>query len=136
MATVTWTGLEELLAAMQALPADLVDDATAIISGAADNALAEMDATYPTRSGNLRKGLKKEDKYIGRFGVAYVVRNSAKHAWIFENGTAARHTFAGAYRGIMPPGHVFVPIAERHRARMYGELRDMLVAHGLVVTGG
>jgi hypothetical protein len=54
---------------------------------------------------------------------------------MFENGTMVRHTRIGANRGAMPPGHVFVPTAIRHRAAMYRNLRDMLEREGLLVTG-
>jgi hypothetical protein len=71
----------------------------------------------------------------GNFGTAAVVVNKAKHAWIFESGTQARHNDIGANRGSMPPGHVFVPGVMSKRAEMYRNLGKMVEAHGLIVTG-
>jgi hypothetical protein len=63
------------------------------------------------------------------------VVNRSPHAWMFENGTQARHTAIGANRGAMPPGHVFIRIAIIKRKQMYAQLRGLLERHGLKVTG-
>ena len=72
---------------------------------------------------------------MGAYGVGVVVTNTSPHAWMFENGTQVRHTRIGANRGAMPPGHVFIPEAERQRRQMFGAFKDMLEREGLVVTG-
>jgi hypothetical protein len=140
-------GLDELALILMALPEHLVEQATAIVGRAADRMMAETAAGYPSGgTGNLRKGLTKTEEAVGRFGVAYQVKNKAPHAWWFEHGTQTRHTASGAKRGVMfgkqegltgprtPPGHVFIPTAARVRAAMYRELREMLVAEGLILS--
>lgn len=132
--TVRFTGLEELKAALQNLPQELASEAQDIVFGAADDAAAEIIAKYPARTGNLRKGVKVTRK-ASAFVTSAVVKNSAPHAFIFENGTQARHTKIGANRGSMPPGHVFVPTVIRHRRAMYERLKAVLVKAGLSVSG-
>lgn len=117
------------------LPEHLTDEASSIVDDAGERAMAESFQGYKRRSGNLRLGLKKEAKFIGRYGTAVVVKNTAKHAWMYENGTQTRQTRLGANRGAMPPAHTFIPAAERSRAQMYRELAAMLEREGFLVSG-
>ena len=71
----------------------------------------------------------------GKYSAGAIVKNRAKHAYIFENGTQARHTGLGYNRGAMPPGHVFIPEIVRRRRGMYEKLAEMLRQHGLQVPG-
>jgi len=132
---LTIEGLAELREELQRLPAELTADASGIIEGAADAAETDIEAAYPERSGNLRKGVGVTRTRAGEFAAAAVVFNRAKHAYIFELGTQARHTDIGANRGSMPPGRVFIQRTMRHRAGMYGDLKQMVEAHGLEVSG-
>lgn len=135
MARVTWAGMSELMEALRQLPEHLVGDATPIVTGAADRTYDTVEADYRDSAitGALERGLKKETKSIGPFGVAVVVRNTAPIAWMYENGTEARHTHAGVSRGAMPPKHIFISTAERNRTAMYEALKQMLVAWGFLV---
>jgi len=55
------------------------------------------------------------------------VRSTARHAYIFEYGTAVRRTnTTKANRGVMPAANVFVPSAIRWRARLYEDARQAL----------
>jgi hypothetical protein len=128
-------GLDELRELLRRLPEELRDEARGIIKQEADDAKDQIFAEYPEHTGNLRDHLYVSMKDHSRFGVGATVRNTAKHAWIFENGTQARHTAIGADRGAMPPGHVFIPIVIRRRASMMNRLADLLRQHGLQVTG-
>jgi hypothetical protein len=134
--SVTWTGLAELREALQNLPADLTTDASTIIDHTANEAARNIVDGYPTRSGHLKDGVSVTHTRSSQFGAAAVVLNKAKHAYIFETGTQARHNAIGANRGSMPPGRVFVPRIVRYRARMYDDLATMLTTHGLEVTTG
>jgi hypothetical protein len=133
MATVLWTGFDELRQQLRELPEHLAGEAGTIVNEATDSFMTTTAAAYPKRSGNLSRGLRKLQKSSGRFGVVYQVKNVAPHAWIFENGTQVRHTAIGANRGAMPPGHIFVPNAIRTRAQMYQRLAAMLEREGLIV---
>src|SRR5262249_57365104 len=62
--------------------------------------------------------------------------NKANDAHLFENGTQARHTSLGAFRGSMPPGHVFVPIAEERRREAIEQIKQRLLDHGAASVHG
>jgi hypothetical protein len=132
---IRWDGLDQLKADLRALPANLGAEGGAIVEAHADIAIADIDAAYPTRTGRLRKGLKKTINRTGRFGTGAVIRNNAPHAYIFEHGTKARHNAIGAFRGSMPAGNVFIPRMQKWRRRMYQQLAALLERAGLRVTG-
>ena len=134
-AKVTWSGLDELREALRRLPTDMADDAGDIVLGAAEAAKTEIVAAYPRRTGNLKNHVYVRKSAAGPYGAGAIVTNTAPHAFIFENGTQARHTKIGANRGSMPPGHVFIPIVMRRRRTMYEQLKSLLVRHGLMVSG-
>jgi hypothetical protein len=132
-ASLVIEGLAELLEEMRRLPTDLVAEATPVVLAAGNRALDSMH--YPERTGKLARGNTLEVTDGGPFGVSVLVKNTAKHAWVFENGSQARHTELGANRGSMPPGHVFVPAMERSRRQMYADLGAVVASHGLTVSG-
>lgn len=131
---LTFSGLDELRAALRQLPAELTGEASHIVEGAANGAAASIKAGYPSRTGDLRDHVTVETMQSG-FSTGAVVKNTSKLAYIFENGSQARHTAIGANRGSMPPGHVFIPIVIRKRRQMYEQLKDLLTRHGLQVSG-
>jgi hypothetical protein len=134
-ARIQLSGFDELKAALRRLPDDLTAEAGHITEAAANAAAVDIRRAYPVRTGNLRNHVTVTHFEKGRFSAGAIVKNTATHAWIFENGTQARHTDLGSNRGSMPPGHVFVPIAIRERRRMYDRLKDLLARRGLVVDG-
>lgn len=131
---LVFDGLAELRAALRQLPQELTGEGSHIVEGAANGAAAEIKGKYPRVTGHLIDGVEV-DFVHGQFVAGAIVRNKAKHAFIFENGTQVRHTELGANRGAMPPGHVFVPAMIRKRRRMYEDLKAMLTRHGLQVSG-
>jgi len=133
--TLKWDGLDEFKADLEKLPEGLTTDSDPIVSSAANGAAADIRAGYPTRTGNLKKNVFVSRLDKGKDFRGYIVKNTAPHAFIFENGTQARHTAIGANRGAMPPGHVFVPAVIRRRRQMYEQLKALLVRYGLVVSG-
>ncbi len=134
--SLAWDGLEELKAQLRSLAGDLAGEAAHIIEGSTNAAALSIKQGYPDRTGDLRDHV---DASLERteFGAVGTVRNTSPLAWIFENGTQARHTAIGANRGAMPPGHVFIPRAAAERRRMYEDLKDMMARHpiGLEVSG-
>ena len=136
MSQLVWSGLQELKAALRNLPTELAAEATGIVSGRAERAMRDIETSYPERTGNLRKGLRLgSGASVGRFGASTILKNVSPHAWIFENGTQARHNDLGANRGAMPPGHIFIPIVIRQRRAMYHDLAALLERHGFTVSG-
>lgn len=133
--TLKWDGLEAFKAELDKLPEDLTTDADPIVHTAADSAAEDIKAAYPVRTGNLRNHVYVSQRDKGKDTSVWMVKNTAKHAFIFENGTQARHTSIGANRGAMPPGHVFIPAVIKRRRQMYQRLKDLLARKGLVVTG-
>jgi hypothetical protein len=136
---LTFDGLSELRDALRRLPDELKVEAQHIVAVAANGAAAEIRQKYPARTGNLVNGVSVRPSEVSHFGAGAIVVNRAKHAFIFENGTQARHYFtkSGAKHevGRMPPGHVFVPIVIRKRRQMYDDLKGVLVRNGLQVSG-
>jgi hypothetical protein len=131
-----FTGLEELKAELRTLPADLTAEASHIVEAAANGAAATIKASYPP--GELQDSLSVQVSVSG-FAAGAVVKNTSKLASIYENGTEARHytTVHGVRHetGRMPPKNVFIPTMQRKRAQMYDQLADLLVSHGLAVSG-
>ena len=131
-------GLAELRASLRRLPADLRDDAEGIVFESANDAAGDIKAGYEKhrRSGGLAQGVSVQQlRGAGTAFAGSIVKNSSKLAFIFENGTQARHTSLGAFRGSMPPGHVFVPAVIKRRREMYDRIRAMMRTHGLKVVG-
>lgn len=141
-ARVTWQGLRELYRDLDLLPTDSTREAQNMARAAANGAAVEVRAVYGDHAitGELQSRVRVDDLTTGRFGVHYRVINPASHAHLFEFGTAERKTDAGWSRGRMwgrrSGGHVFVPAMERARARMYAQMKAMLIRLGASrVTG-
>lgn len=133
---VVWDGLEELKAELKALPEACVGEAGHLIEGTVNGVYVDIKGAYPSRTGNLRNGMRLKSVQQQGLVVGASVANVAPHAIIFELGTQARHTKLGANRGSMPPGHVFVPRVVKARRRLTEDLKAMVVRHGAAsVTG-
>lgn len=129
-----WPGLEELKAALRDLPSELAGEGGHLVEARGNAAVVTIKAGYPARTGDLRDHVEVEHTQSA-FGARSVIRNTSKHAEEFEFGTRARHTSLGANRGTMPANHLFTQTIMRERRGMYDDLRDLLVRHGLQVTG-
>ncbi len=132
-----WEGMDEFRAALRQLPPELSQQGGDIVIEHAQTAGSDIRAAYEASAvtGNLAKHLKVE--VLSReFGAAVVVKSTAKHAVIFENGTQIRKTKTGANRGAMPPAHVFVPTVIRERHAMVDDLKALMESKGLEVGGG
>ncbi len=125
-------GLDELQAALRAMPAELTGEATHIVEGTLNAAAGEIKSGYPP--GELQDKLDWDLTSDG-VGVIGIIQNKSPIAWLFEHGTQARHTALGLDRGVAPAAHVFVPVILRQRRKMYELLKAMLERHGLIVSG-
>jgi hypothetical protein len=131
--TLRIEGLFELKEELRNLPSHLRSLAKSIVEGTAREAAAAIVAAYPERTGNLKKGVRVHyTEYTGQYGVRVRVRNTAKHAFIFEEGTVARHNGIRA-TGMMPAGNVFIPRVIRYRRGMYLRLKQLLEGEGFKV---
>lgn len=132
-----WNGLDELRESLRHLPETLKAEAAHIVEGAANGAEVDMRAGYP--AGELRDGVRVTHFSGGKFSAGAIVKSTSKLAWLYENGSEARHyvTVRGNRHltGKMPAKHVFIPAAMRARRRMYQQLKEMLQRQGLKVSG-
>jgi hypothetical protein len=127
-----WSGLDELREALRHLPEELTAEAGHIVEAATNAAETTIKGGYPP--GELQDSVYSVVNLDG-FHVIGVVRVTSPIAWIFENGTQARHTELGLDRGSMPPAHVFIPAMIAGRLWMYPQLKELLERNGLVVSG-
>lgn len=133
--SVEWNGLEEFKRQLRDLPESLTGQASAIVRRRAERAYQDIETSYPEVTGNLRKGLRLTQLDNGKLSVAVILKNTAKHATLYDNGTQVRHTARGANRGQAPATHVFIRNVSAQRRAMFGELKQMLIDNGLRVTG-
>lgn len=99
---------------------------------AASEAAARV-VTYASRdyhrgpTGNLKRGVKVVSGQGAAGGAVLArARSGARHAHLYEWGTARRRTATGANRGVMPRRPTFVPIAIQERARFITLLQQIL----------
>lgn len=132
-----WDGMAAFSAALRALPDELSGEGGDIVVSHATTAGDDIRAHYEASavSGNLAKHVKVE--VVSRaHGAVAVVKSTAKHGIIYENGTQIRKTKDGINRGAMPPANVFVPTVIRERRAMVEDLKDLMRTKGLEVSGG
>jgi hypothetical protein len=136
MASVDIIGLDEFRLLLMALPDHLAELAGHIVQDEAEQARATIVAAYTAvrKTGNLARGVKLVAQAAGRYGAAYQVRSTARHAWLYEHGSQARHSGTHAALGAMPPNPILIQTAVRRRASMYQRLSDMVEREGFTVT--
>jgi hypothetical protein len=140
-----WTGLDELREQLRRLPADLAAEAAPIVTAAAEAAATELRGVYLAheKSGNLASRVTLSPSIgAGQFGARVVLKSSAKHAWLFDNGSQARHYVrdgkdhkTGQMWGHSAPTHVAVGTIIKHRRIMEDALRGIVERAGFTVTG-
>jgi hypothetical protein len=127
--------MAEFKAALRNLPDELSGEGGDIVLRRADEAAQDIRSAYPEVTGNLKSHVVI--KVIpSPAGASAVVKSTAKHAFLYENGSQARHTDIGANRGAMPPAHIFIPMMVRKRLAMVGDLTALLKRAGLEVRHG
>jgi hypothetical protein len=139
-----FTGLREFKAALRNLPKDLTGEASREIQGTGNAAIVTLRTIYGKHSisGDLQDKVRGEVRAKGEYGAAFVVTNGSKIAWLFDNGSVARHYITkrgkthdtGTMWGKTPPQHAFVRTMMQARKAMYDALADILRRHGLEVS--
>lgn len=134
---IVLNGMEEFKRALRNLPQHLAEEAGSIVARHAEAAASNVVNEYHRhdKTGNLSSHVKVDRAETSGAGARARVRSTARHAFMFENGTQIRHTGSGANRGAMPPFHVFVPIAVRERRAMVNDLIGLVEREGFKVTG-
>ncbi len=139
-------GLDELREALQNLPAELTDEASAIVFDAGNAAADTVRAIYERHevTGHLANAVSVSAQTTGEYGAGVVIKVADPIAWLYDNGSQARHYITkakgvthetGKMWGGTPPTHAFSGTMARGRRAMWGQLKDLLVSHGLVVSG-
>lgn len=128
-------GLDELRKALLTLPDELVRDASEIVQAQANEAARRIASAYPIVSGNLHDHLRVEVRSQTPESASVTVRNTAKHAWLFEHGSKPRRWASGKKTGSMTKHPTLIPIAIQRRRIMLAALIDLVKRTGLDVTG-
>ncbi len=135
---LTFAGMDQLRQALRKLPETLAQEAAVIVQAQAIEAKAQIQRAYPEGpTGNLRRGVTAEHN-LSRAATYSLVKSRAKHAWMFEHGTAQRKTGTGANRGRMPEAQdnqKMIPIIVRRRRVMMSALIDLVRKAGFQVEG-
>lgn len=139
--SLVFEGLDQLRRDLLNLPTTLQAEVGHIVQAHANAAAARIKSAYGDHwvTGELTQ--KTTVSYDLTTGVAAsaVVTNTSRLAYIFENGTEARHyvTVNGRQHvtGKMPGFHVFIPVVMQERRNMYADIKPVLVANGLTAIG-
>lgn len=121
----------------ETLSGEMFDEAEAIVRDYVLGAEQEIRDAYPETAAGLRTGMTHAIA-PNRDAMIIVASVSNKHplAWLFDNGSKARHTKKGWSRGAERPRHIFVPRAYDWNRREIAELQDMLIrGFGFTVSG-
>lgn len=115
---------------------DLFTEAEGIVRDYVLGAEQAITTAYPEQAKGLRTGMTHAIA-PNRDAVLIIASVQNKHplAWIYDHGTAARHTKQGWNRGFERPRHVFVPLAYDWVRREQDELRALLERIGFRVSG-
>jgi hypothetical protein len=138
---IVWSGLEELKRELRNLPTELTKEASNDVRAAANGAAVRVRTEYGKHrvTGRLQESVEVNEQSSGRFGVKFVVRSTDPIAWLFDNGSQARHWVSGKSTGTMwgrtPPTHVFVRTMIKSRREQFEKHKEMLRRHGLIVLG-
>lgn len=145
MAKLVWEGLAELKTALRSLPADLATEASNDVIEAGNVAAVRLRTAYGQHvvTGHLQDSVTVRTEAVGPYGAAVVVRVNDPIAWLFDNGSQARHYTTvrgkphstGAMWGRTPPMHVAARTFAEARREMYDRLKSMLERNGLSVSG-
>ena len=132
-----WSGMREYLAELKALPAEAQGEAAKAIEGEVNAAYVTVKRVYLDHevTGTLARRLT-----VAPMAGGVVLRSASPIAWLFDNGSKARHWASGKNTGTMwgrtPPTHVFASAVGKGRRTLTRRFREMLLRRGAVsVTG-
>jgi len=135
-------GVDDMIAQLRDLADDSRAEAGHLIEEEANATTVVVKTVYAAHvvTGHLVKSVTVEKKSAGRYGAATVIKVNDPIAWLFDNGSQARHQAGtGASTGTMwgrtPPTHVFVRAMIAARTRLNANLADLLRRKGITVHG-
>jgi hypothetical protein len=141
MASVTWDGMDELQAVLEALPEDLGEAGGMIARESANQAAAAIKAAYPYRGdvthkayaargwpAHLRDGVIVREKPLP-LGLRVVVVSTSPYAYAFESGRRkGKH-------GTTPARPTFIPIRNKYQRGYVEAIVALLEERGLRTSG-
>ncbi|HEX7770342.1 MAG TPA: hypothetical protein VF422_09995 [Dokdonella sp.] len=125
---------DDFIRDLRRLPDNLSSEGGDMVVAQGTAAKEDIQGLYAAASvtGNLEKHVSLS-VVKSQFGVIAEVKSTARHAFIYENGTQIRKNKAGKNLGAMPPAHVFIPRMQRARRLLTEDLTGLLERAGLVV---
>jgi hypothetical protein len=143
--TMRWDGLKEFREELRQLPEELRGQAAKVVEGEVNAAYVTVKRVYEAHrfTGHLSRQLAIQPlKRSGQLITGLVLKSGSPLAWLFDNGTQARHyiTVHGKTHltGRMPGFHVFGRTVAFTRRKIRTLLIDMVKRHGAtrVIDGG
>jgi hypothetical protein len=144
-AAIKWSGLDELLQQLTDAPRDIRDEGLQIVRKHTEAGAEELRQHYPEESHSAARVSRGERTGVLRARVRTLfpsgtiliglILSAAPHSHLWHWGTRQRKTSKGYNRGAMPAAkpEPLVPIANKHRERMFEELKQMLQRFGFQV---
>lgn len=130
---MVWHGLEEFRAQLRQVPKGCTNEAARIVEGGVNSAYVQVSTVYGKHryTGTLQNRLKITPlKVRGEFTTGLVLKSGSPLAWIFDNGTQARHWKSGKSTGKMwgntPPTHIFLKTILKTRREITEKLHAMV----------
>jgi hypothetical protein len=145
--TFRWDGLKEYRDQLAKLPEDCRGEAAKTIEGVVNGAYVTIARVYGEHqlTGTLRRRLVIAPlKVAGQMTTGLVLRSGSPLAWLFDNGSQARHYTeesgvphsTGKMWGKTPPTHIFARTVGFGKRKITDQLKAMLLRHGATrVTG-
>jgi len=140
---VVWNGLNEYREELRNLPKDCTGEALHVVEGGVNSAYQTISAVYGAHhfTGTLQKRLRISPmKVRGEFVTGLMLTSGSPLAWIFDNGTQARHyvTEHGVTHatGRMPPTHIFSSTVGKTKRKIVQQLKDMVLRRGASTVSG
>jgi hypothetical protein len=140
---VVWSGLKEYYAELKQLPDACTGETEKLIEGEVNGAYTTVSQVYGAHrhTGTLQKRLTIAPlKRKGQFIAGRELRSGSPIAWLFDNGSQARHWASGKSTGTMwgktPPTHIFAKTVAKARRALTLQYKAMLLRRGAkTVTG-
>lgn len=132
---MVWHGLDEFRAQLRQVPATCRNEAARIVEGGVNSAFVQISTVYGRHryTGTLQNRLTIAPLRVrGEFTTGLVLKSGSPLAWLFDNGSQARHWKTGSKKstgkmwGRTPPTHIFLKTVIKTRR----EITDRV--HGMV----
>jgi hypothetical protein len=141
-ATMVWDGFQEYLDELRKLPEDCAVEAANLTESGVNAAYQTISQVYGQHrfTGTLQSRLRIKTVRVGRLIKGLVLESGSPIAWLFDNGSQARHWASGKSTGKMwgrtAPTHIFAKTVARERRKLTQQFKDMLLRRGATSVVG